>query len=115
MITKLIYVYYVFFSELPSSKWPLAQSPAIVFLIAFSYVIFCTKIGPNFMQNKRPINLTLFLKLYNFLQIVISILLVYLSRDAAFKLEYFMVNRYTKVFEQQDHVSKTPLFKILIK
>lgn len=45
-------------------SWPLAGSPAPMLLIFTIYLVFVLKIGPNFMNDRKPVNLTKFTRIY---------------------------------------------------
>lgn len=52
-------------------SWPLMASPAPLLLIISSYLLFVLKVGPKYMQNRKPLNLTNFTRFYNVYQLLI--------------------------------------------
>ncbi|KAM0734469.1 Very long chain fatty acid elongase 4 [Formica fusca] len=61
---------------------PLIQSSYHVPLIIFAYLYLVLECGPRFMKNRPPYSLKTFIKLYNIIQIVANIWLVYDHIDA---------------------------------
>ncbi|XP_072744129.1 very long chain fatty acid elongase 4-like [Anoplolepis gracilipes] len=56
---------------------PLIESSYYVPLIIFAYLYFVLSYGPRFMKNRQPYSLKTFIKLYNIIQIVGNVWLVY--------------------------------------
>lgn len=52
-------------------NWPLMGSPASLVLILITYLFFVLKIGPQFMKNRKPMNLSNFTRIYNVLQVIV--------------------------------------------
>jgi len=61
---------------------PLIESSYQVPLIIFAYLYFVLVCGPRFMKNRPPYLLNTFMKLYNIVQIVINVWLIYDLFDA---------------------------------
>jgi GNS1/SUR4 family len=51
-------------------KWPLMGTSAPIVLIFLSYLCFVIKIGPKYMEARKPFNLTNFTRFYNIFQVV---------------------------------------------
>lgn len=52
-------------------SFALMGSPLPLIAISAAYLLFVTKVGPNFMRNRKPYNLTNITRLYNVLQVVL--------------------------------------------
>lgn len=52
--------------------WPLMSSPLPTVMICATYVYIVKVWGPNFMKDRKPMNIGGFLLVYNFLQILLS-------------------------------------------
>lgn len=51
--------------------YPLMGSPFPLIAISAIYLLFVLKLGPKFMQNRKPFNLTNTTRIYNVLQVVL--------------------------------------------
>ncbi|KAL5284057.1 hypothetical protein ACFFRR_006371 [Megaselia abdita] len=60
-----------------TSSWPLLGSPIPLICILTTYLLFCNYIGPYLMKDRKPFELKKTLIVYNFLQVLINIYLVY--------------------------------------
>ncbi|XP_044261224.1 elongation of very long chain fatty acids protein AAEL008004-like [Tribolium madens] len=73
--------YYTYFLETKSdprtSKWFLIGSPGPVLTIIATYLYFCIYAGPRYMKDRKPFDLKNAIIVYNFLQVIFSIFLVY--------------------------------------
>ena len=58
-------------------NWPLMQSPLSTITLCCLYVYIVKYFGPQYMKNREPFNVKKLMIVYNFLMIIISILLVY--------------------------------------
>ena len=52
--------------------WFLMESPLPTIILCASYVYFVKVAGPNYMKDKKPMNIRSFLIVYNLFQIVLS-------------------------------------------
>ncbi|XP_076248347.1 very long chain fatty acid elongase 7 [Calliopsis andreniformis] len=55
----------------------LVSGPGPLFMIVVSYIYFCTSAGPRYMRDKKPYDLRVVMIVYNFIQVLCSIYLVY--------------------------------------
>lgn len=53
------------------------SSPAPLLTIVATYLYFCAYAGPRYMKDRKPFDLKNLIILYNFVQVVMSIFLVY--------------------------------------
>lgn len=58
-------------------NWPLIQSPWPLASIILGYLYFVLKLGPEYMQDRKPFSLKRILQLYNVGQVVACVFLVY--------------------------------------
>ena len=52
--------------------WPLMSSPLPTIMICATYVYIVKVWGPNFMKDRKPMNLKGFLIVYNLIQVLLS-------------------------------------------
>nr|WNR62021.1 elongation of very long chain fatty acids protein elovl-like [Platynereis dumerilii] len=57
--------------------YPLMDSPTPSFVLCGLYVLFVTKIGPAFMENRKPFEIRNIMAIYNFVMVVLSGYLCY--------------------------------------
>ncbi|KAK6634814.1 hypothetical protein RUM43_008349 [Polyplax serrata] len=55
-----------------TKDWFLVDNPLPLIIILTSYLIFCTKLGPHLMKNRKPLKLKNVLLMYNVIQVVVS-------------------------------------------
>ncbi|XP_041976250.1 elongation of very long chain fatty acids protein-like [Aricia agestis] len=67
---------------------PFAGNPIPFLILIGAYLLFCLKIGPWFMKNKRPYNLKKTIQVYNFLQVILSAFLVVAGSRRLFLMDY---------------------------
>ncbi|XP_034191090.1 very long chain fatty acid elongase 7 isoform X2 [Osmia lignaria lignaria] len=60
-----------------TSDWFLVTGPGPLFMIIVTYVYFSVSAGPRYMKDKKPYELRNVMILYNFIQVLLSIYLVY--------------------------------------
>lgn len=53
------------------------SSPGPLLTIIATYLYFCVWAGPNFMKDRKPFEMKGIIKLYNLVQVILSVLLVY--------------------------------------
>ncbi len=63
--------------DLRTKDWPLMETVWPTALISVAYLGFALKIGPNYMANRKPMELTTAMNLYNIVQIVGNVWLLY--------------------------------------
>lgn len=68
-------------------SWPLMSSPVSLSLILVVYLCFVLKIGPIYMKDKKPKNLTNFTRIYNVLQVVACTGFVYFGYLNGFSMK----------------------------
>lgn len=51
-------------------KWSLMSSPAPIVAIFVAYLIFVLKIGPRYMESRKPMTLSLYTRCYNIFQVI---------------------------------------------
>lgn len=59
-------------------KWVLMESPGNILMIVAMYLVFVLKIGPAFMKNREPMNLRKSMVIYNGIQVLFSVMLVWM-------------------------------------
>lgn len=64
-------------SDPRTAKWLLMSSPVPLLTIIISYLYFSAYAGPRYMKDRKPFELKNVIILYNFVQVVMSIFLVY--------------------------------------
>lgn len=60
-----------------TNHWPLIQNPLPVLIIVILYCYFVLSWGPKFMANRKPFKIQKLMIVYNAIQVVISLALVY--------------------------------------
>jgi len=75
-------------SDPRTSTWFLVGSPGALITILVTYLYVCTKAGPKYMKNRKPYDLKSVIRVYNALQVVISIYLVYEGLMAGWLYDY---------------------------
>ncbi|XP_026485986.2 very long chain fatty acid elongase 7-like [Vanessa tameamea] len=72
--------YYNFYCDEQTSPitrdWFLVGKPFQVICLLGFYFYFCTHLGPRFMKHRNPYDVTIFMKLYNIAQILLSIYMI---------------------------------------
>lgn len=76
---------------------PLINSSYYVPLVIFAYLYFVLGCGPRFMKNRKPYSLKTFIKLYDIIQIIANICLIYDLIDAG-----LFTNSTLTCFEEKD-------------
>lgn len=79
---RLTFQYINWFSDPRVVDLPLISSSYQVPLIIFAYLYFVLDCGPRFMKNRPPYSLKTFIKLYNIVQILANVWLIYDVIDA---------------------------------
>lgn len=51
--------------------WPLMCSPGPIMLVFATYLLIVLKVGPKYMRNRKPIDLTMFTRCYNIAQVIV--------------------------------------------
>lgn len=64
-------------SDPRTSKWLLMNSPGPLLTIVVTYLYFCAYAGPRYMKDRKPFDLKNVIILYNFVQVFMSVFLVY--------------------------------------
>lgn len=65
-------------------------SPASLVLLISTYLIFVLNIGPKYMKDRKPKNLTNFTRVYNVLQVIICSGFVYRGYQNGFTIRYLL-------------------------
>ncbi|KYM83921.1 Elongation of very long chain fatty acids protein 7 [Atta colombica] len=71
-----------------TQEWFLVPSPGPILTITATYIYFCVSAGPRYMKDKKPYDLRSILIIYNFIQVLISLYLVYEGLMAGWLYEY---------------------------
>ncbi|XP_011056680.1 PREDICTED: elongation of very long chain fatty acids protein AAEL008004-like [Acromyrmex echinatior] len=71
-----------------TQEWFLVSSPGPVLMIIATYIYFCVSAGPRYMKDKKPYDLKNTLIIYNFIQVLVSLYLVYEGLMAGWLYEY---------------------------
>lgn len=84
---NLFIIFSIFIDQIVTS-WPLMSSPIPLTTIFAMYLLFVYKIGPAFMRNRKPFNLTLVTRIYNVYQILACTAFIILGYQHEMRLEY---------------------------
>lgn len=76
-VTRVWHWLFVELADDRTNDWPLMRNPLPGMAIIFGYLYFVLRAGPRFMANRKPFKMQKLLIAYNFLQVLISIGLVY--------------------------------------
>jgi len=71
-----------------TQEWFLVSNPGPILTIIATYIYFCVSAGPRYMKDKKPYDLKNTLIIYNFIQVLISLYLVYEGLMAGWLYEY---------------------------
>lgn len=71
-----------------TKTWFLSGSPTPMFTILVTYLYFCLYAGPRYMKNRKPFELKNTLLLYNAVQVVLSVVLVYEGLEGGWRTSY---------------------------
>ncbi|EEB10552.1 elongation of very long chain fatty acids protein, putative [Pediculus humanus corporis] len=82
-----------------TNDWFLIPSPMPGLIIIACYLYFVTTWGPRYMKDKKPYELKLTLIIYNFLQVLVSIYLVYEAIDGLWLRDDFSFRCQPVIFE----------------
>lgn len=63
--------------DLRTKPWLLASTPGPLLTILVTYLYFCLYAGPQYMKNRKPFELKNTLIVYNAIQVVLSVVLVF--------------------------------------
>ncbi|XP_075970166.1 very long chain fatty acid elongase AAEL008004-like [Anticarsia gemmatalis] len=83
--------YHYIFDELsdPRTKnWLLVPGPGPLLTILATYLYFCTKAGPKYMETRKPYNLKTVVMWYNVLQIILSLYMTVMGLRFVFTQNY---------------------------
>jgi hypothetical protein len=73
----------------PRTKtWLLSGSPTPLLTILGTYLYFCLYAGPSWMKNRKPYELKNALIIYNAVQVVLSVILVYEGLEGGWRKHY---------------------------
>ncbi|CAB0035567.1 unnamed protein product [Trichogramma brassicae] len=75
-------------SDPRTSDWFLVSAPGPLLAIVAFYVYFSTSLGPRLMKDRQPFTLRKTLIVYNFIQVILSIYLVYEGLMAGWLNDY---------------------------
>lgn len=67
----------VSFSDPRTNSWFLISDPVPPLMILVGYLYFVTNWGPRYMKHRKPYELKNTLIVYNFIQVLVSIYIVY--------------------------------------
>lgn len=76
-ITRFWHHLFVELADERTNDWPLIRNPLPGMAIIGAYLYFVLRAGPRWMANRKPFQMTKLLIVYNFLQVIFSIALVY--------------------------------------
>jgi len=76
-VGKLWHYMFVINADRRTSDWILMDNPVPAICIIIAYVYFVTSLGPKLMAKREPFKMKNLLIVYNFLQVVICIFLIY--------------------------------------
>lgn len=67
-------------------SWPLMGSPGQLVLLFLSYLVLVVKVGPRYMEKRKPMDLTNFTRLYNIMQVLICSFFIYWTTAEGFSI-----------------------------
>ncbi|CAB3228028.1 unnamed protein product [Arctia plantaginis] len=91
VVQKALQGYQYVFDELsdPRTKeWLFVSGPGPLLTILASYLYFCTKAGPKYMETRKPYSLKNIVFAYNIFQIILSVYITYLGVYFVFTEKY---------------------------
>lgn len=68
---------FIYFLDPRTSKWLLMSSPGPLLTILATYWYFCISAGPRYMKDRKPYDLKRIIQLYNAVQVLLSVYLVW--------------------------------------
>ncbi|EFN85774.1 Elongation of very long chain fatty acids protein AAEL008004 [Harpegnathos saltator] len=71
-----------------TKEWFLLSGPGPILTIVVTYIYFCVSAGPRYMKDKKPYNLRNTMIVYNFIQVLLSLYLVYEGLVAGWLYDY---------------------------
>ncbi|XP_043249070.1 elongation of very long chain fatty acids protein AAEL008004-like [Colletes gigas] len=71
-----------------TTDWFLMSGPGPLFMIVVSYIYFSISAGPRYMRDKKPYDLRNVMIVYNFIQVLASIYIVYEGLVAGWLMDY---------------------------
>lgn len=77
-----------FLTDPRTQNWFLISSPGPLLMIVFSYLYFSVWLGPRIMKNRKPFDLRSILIIYNFIQVLLSIYMVFEGLMAGWLHDY---------------------------
>lgn len=75
-------------SDPRTADWFLSQSVAPIITILVTYLYFCKYAGPRYMKDRKPYDLKYIIIVYNFIQVLFSVYLVYEGLNAGWLTSY---------------------------
>ena len=109
------------FSDPRTKDWFLVTSPGPIIMIVVSYIYFSTSAGPRYMRDKKPYTLRNTLIIYNFIQVLLSIYLVYEGvmsgwwNDYSFRCQPVDYSNNPKALRVRIKISLVTYFKTIIQ
>lgn len=76
-VTRYWHWLFVELADERTNDWPLMRNPLPGLTIIIAYLYFVLKAGPRWMANRKPFQMNKLLIVYNFLQVIFSVALVY--------------------------------------
>lgn len=71
-----------------TQEWFLVSSPGPTLTIVATYVYFCISVGPRYMKDRKPYDLKNTMIVYNFIQVLLSVYVMYEGLMAGWLYEY---------------------------
>ncbi|XP_050342333.1 elongation of very long chain fatty acids protein 7-like [Nymphalis io] len=108
----MIFCFEIFFcfrvttlTRVPETKeWYMTGSPIKLLTILAIYLIFCLRLGPWYMKDKKPYQLKNVIKIYNIFQVLISIHKNLYKTDMLYLAKAYWVYYIVKIIDLMDTV-----------
>lgn len=75
--TRVWHWLFVELADERTNDWPLMRNPLPGLTIIIAYLWFVLRAGPRWMANRKPFQMNKLLIVYNFLQVIFSVVLVW--------------------------------------
>lgn len=80
--------FFVIHEDQRTKSWFLSSTPGPLLTLLVTYLYFCLYAGPRYMKNRKPFQLKNTLIVYNFIQVVFSIVLVVEGLEGGWRKHY---------------------------
>lgn len=89
-------VYFLDILDKRVKNWLLMDNPGPLLMILAAYFLFVLKLGPQFMEHRKPFNLNIVIRTYNIFQIVVCTIIIFKVIILYFLILSFFFEQHTK-------------------